>query len=119
MFKSFRRLGLAAVLAASTFAVATTAEARGYRDRDDDAAIAIGAGIVGLAIGAAIASDNDDRYYYRDRRHYRYYPDSYYYRDRRYYRAYPERYRYDRYPRHNYREYREYRHDRRYHRRHR
>lgn len=127
MLKNLKRLGLAAALTATTFVTtATVAEARGYRDRDDDAAIAIGAGIVGLAIGAAIASDHDDRYYYRDRSYYRYYPDSYYYRDRPYYRAYPDRYRYyNRYPRHDYREYRDYRgyrdyrHDRRYYRRHR
>ena len=67
---TFKRLSLAVALAASTFTAATVAEARSYRDRNDDAAIAIGAGIIGLAVGAAIASDNDDRYYYRDRRYY-------------------------------------------------
>lgn len=107
---TFKRLSLAVALAASTFTAATVAEARTYRDRNDDAAIAIGAGIIGLAVGAAIASDNDDRYYYRDRRYYRSYPDRYHYRDRRYYRTYPDRYYYNR---HHYRDYREYRHDRR------
>lgn len=58
----------AAALAASALASATPAMADGYRRHGgdgDDAAIAIGAGIVGLAIGAIIASsDNDrDRYY--------------------------------------------------------
>ena len=75
---TFKRLSLADALAASTFTAATVAQAHGYRDRDDDAAIAIGAGIIGLAVGAAIASDNDDGYYYRDRRYYRAYPDRYY-----------------------------------------
>lgn len=111
MLKNLGRLSLAIVLAASTFAAATTAEARGYRGRGDDAAIAIGAGIVGIAIGAAIADNHDDRYYYRDSGYYRPYPDRYYYyRERRYYRPHYD-YRY----RNHYRErdYRDYRHDRR------
>jgi hypothetical protein len=38
---------------------------RGYRRYDhDDAGLAIGAGILGLAIGAAVASDHDRGYYY-------------------------------------------------------
>ncbi len=39
---------------------------RHWRHGDDDAGLAIGAGIIGLALGAAIASDHssyDDRYY--------------------------------------------------------
>jgi hypothetical protein len=47
---------VAAALAASSLALATPAQAHG-----DDAAIAIGAGIVGLAVGAAIASDRGHR----------------------------------------------------------
>lgn len=47
---------VAAALAAGSLALATPAQAHG-----DDAAIAIGAGIVGLAVGAAIASDRGHR----------------------------------------------------------
>jgi hypothetical protein len=117
-----RKAVLAAALVASTGVAAAPAEARDryYRHHrgDNDAAIAIGAGLVGLAIGAAIASDNDrdryydDRYYYYDRRHY--YPrQRYYYNGYPAYRPYPryrESYRY----RDNYR-YRD-RYDRRYYR---
>ena len=88
MLKKVKHAALAIMLAGGTLVSATTAEARDrWRDNDDDAALAIGAGIVGLAIGAAIASDNDDRYYYRDRRYYRSYPRHYYYD------GYPRRYR--------------------------
>jgi hypothetical protein len=103
MFKSLKRAAIVAALAVGAMTVGITAEARDrYRDRGDDAAIAIGAGIIGLAIGAAIASDNDRDYYDR----------GYYYgRPRYYYRSYPRRYYYyDHYPR---RDYRHYRHDRR------
>jgi len=58
--------------------LATPAAARDryyHRHGSDDAAIAIGAGLIGLAIGAAIASDHDDRYY-GDRY---YYDNGYYY----------------------------------------
>lgn len=91
-----RRLGLAAA-AASMLALSAPAQAR-HGDGGDDAAIAIGAGIIGLAIGAAIADRNDDRYYDR-----RYYPSrryvtvrgrpGYYY----YYDGAPNRYYRDRY----------------------
>lgn len=86
MFDKLKAIGIATALSAC--AIATTADARdGHRYRgDDDAALAIGAGLVGLAIGVAIASDDDDRYYYRDRRYYRGYPRYHY--DRRYYRDY-------------------------------
>lgn len=92
MLKGFKQAALIAALAVGTLSAATTAQARDrYRDRGDDAALAIGAGIIGLAIGAAIASSNDDRY---DRgRYYRSYPDGYYYD------GYPRAYRYDRYRR--------------------
>lgn len=80
---------LATSLVASALATSAPAMAQDYRrDRDDTAAIAIGAGILGLAVGAIAASDNDDRW--RDRR----------YDDRRYYnrrdydrRIYDRRYR--------------------------
>lgn len=93
----FVKAGAAAlVLGATTLAVATPAEARPYRHyrhhHDNDAGLAIGAGILGLAIGAAIASDND-RYYdpYYGRGYYNY--DPYYrpYYGRPYYRGYARR----------------------------
>ena len=88
-----------ALAPALAFAVAQPAVARdGYRhDRrgGDDAAIAIGAGVVGLALGAAIASSgrDRDRDYYYDDGYYNddgYYPrQSYYYRVQPRYYAYP------------------------------
>lgn len=111
MKANFRRAAVIAALALSGFAGATTAEAsdRYRHDGGDEAAVAIGAGLVGLAIGAVLA-DRDDRYYNDSRRYYsrRYvrvsgYPDYYYYypeNPRRYYRdRYYDRY-YDRYDRH-------------------
>lgn len=96
MLNSFKRVSLAVALAATTLVASAPAEARGYRDRGgDDAAIAIGAGIIGLAVGAAIASDRGDRYY----------------RDRRYYRANPNYYYYDDYPRYRGHYYRDSRRD--------
>lgn len=106
MFSIFGKTALGAALAAMAAIVTTPAQARPYYDRggDNDAAIAIGAGVVGLALGAAIASSNRDRYYrdryYYDRPRYR----DYYRYDRPRYRDY---YRYDR---------RDYRNDRRYYR---
>ncbi|WP_066480406.1 MULTISPECIES: hypothetical protein [unclassified Sphingomonas] len=80
------KLGLGTALAATTLAVAAPAEARRYyRDRDDAAAAAAIAGIAGIAIGAAIASDRD-----------RYYDDDYYYYDRPGPRFYGPRYVYPR-----------------------
>lgn len=72
--KLLRKGALVAAFAASAIVTAAPAQAHGYdRGRgSDDAAIAIGAGILGLAVGAAIASDRDDGYYYRDRRYYAY-----------------------------------------------
>ena len=93
---NLRRTAISAVMAMLCFAGATSVQARDrYRGGDDDAVIAIGAGIVGLAIGAALADRDDD--YYDDRRWHsnrRYvrvsgYPDYYYYypsNPRRYYR---------------------------------
>jgi len=101
----FKKAIAGAALAASALTVAAPAQARDYyRHRgNDDAAIAIGAGVVGLALGAALASSSRDRYYY---------DDGYYYPRQRYYRSYPRQYyyyNYDSYPR--YRNY--YRYDRR------
>ena len=75
---------IAAVAAATLGTIATPAEARHryYRHRDNDAAWAIGAGIVGLGIAAAIASSHRGRYYdpYYDRGNYGhgYYRPGYY-----------------------------------------
>jgi hypothetical protein len=112
MFKQIRPVALTVALGATALvATATPAAARDryYRGHHggDDAAIAIGAGIVGLAIGAAIASDGHrDRYYDRGYYDRGYYPrSSYYYpryRNQYYYQGYPA-YRgyegYDRYDR--------------------
>ena len=114
MPRPFGKAAFAAMLAAGAL-IATPAEARHRHDNGDDVAIAVGAGLVGLAIGAAIASS--------DRRHYRdgYYYDRYYPRYRGYY-AHPQ-YRgyYHDYPRHrrdydrrrdHYRDHRHWRDDR-------
>lgn len=98
MKKAFRLLGLAGGVAAS-LAIANPAMAQGYdRGDGDTAAIAVGAGIIGLALGAALADrdDNDyyDRRYYQTRRYVtvRGRPDYYYY-----YPGRPNRYYHDRY----------------------
>ncbi len=86
-----------AMLPALAFAAAVPAEARDgyYHDRrgGDDAAIAIGAGVVGLALGAAIASSDRDRDYYYDDGYYypraRHYPRYYYGRPYPRYRGHP------------------------------
>jgi hypothetical protein len=72
----FKKATIATALAATTLVSASPAMAQNYRrgGGDDTAAIAIGAGIVGLAIGAIVASSNNDRnndfrrngYQYRD-----------------------------------------------------
>lgn len=89
-----RNTALATAVAAMTLANATPAAARDhyryYRHRNNDAAIAITAGVIGLAIGAAIASDRPHRYYY---------DDGYYYRERYDYPRYPRYYYYETYPR--------------------
>lgn len=77
---------LAAILAAGLFTTAAPAAAHDRRG-GNDAAIAVGAGLVGLAVGAAIASDRDDRGYY----------DAGYY-NRGYYPAYPAYRAYPAYP---------------------
>lgn len=94
-----RKATLATALAACAGVASVPAEARDryyrhHRGGDNDAALAIGAGIVGLAIGAAIASDRNDRYYddryYDDRGYYQpRYRGGYYYQGYPAYRAYP------------------------------
>ncbi|WP_232494331.1 hypothetical protein [Novosphingobium kaempferiae] len=105
-----KKLALGAALSASVLAASSPAEARDryYGRGDNTAAVAIGAGVIGLALGAALA-DRDDRYYndrgywgsrryvtVRDRPGYYYYYDGYpnrYYRDRYYSRDYSRWYR--------------------------
>ena len=107
MFGKLKRAGIATLIAAGAISLSAPAQARDrWNDGDNDAAIAIGAGIVGLAIGAMIADRDDDRYY--DRRYYnnrryvrvRGYPDHYYY-----YPGNPNRYYRDRYYDRRYRHY--------------
>lgn len=84
MFKLWKSAAIA--LGGLSMALAVPAQARDrYYDRGgDDAAIAIGAGVVGLALGAALASSSRDRDYYYD--------DSYYYPRTTYYQSYPQYY---------------------------
>jgi hypothetical protein len=106
LLKTFgKKLALGAALGATVLAASSPAEARDhyYRGRGgNDAAIAIGAGVLGLAVGAAIADRGDDRYYdrgyYPSRRYVtvRDRPGYYYYYEGRPNRYYRDRY-YDRY----------------------
>ena len=66
-----KKATLATALAASALASATPAMARDHyrHGGGDTAAWAIGAGILGIAIGAAVASSNHDRDRYDDRRY--------------------------------------------------
>ena len=63
----FKKTALVAALGASALAASSPAVAqrydRGHGRGGNDAALAIGAGVLGLAVGAAIASDNRGRYY--------------------------------------------------------
>lgn len=107
MFKSLKKAGLAAG-AVGVLAAGTSAQARDgyyYRHHDDTAAAAIAGGVIGLALGAAIASDNGPRYYYPRGYYYGPPPRVYYYDYPRtyYYRTYPRAYYY---PRYDYRYYR-------------
>lgn len=103
-----RKAVLAGVLGAATLAVASPAMAddgryRGHRGGGDTAGAALAGGIIGLALGAAIASGDRDRYddgYYYDRRYrqpqarvyvYREYPRYRGHRERRHYRHYEPR----------------------------
>ena len=115
MTKLFGKAALGAALIAATTLAAAPADARDYYRygrHHDRTGTAIAAGVVGLAIGAALASNSRDRYYddgYYPRYRSSYYPQSYYYAYPRY-RTY---YYYD-----NYRPYRRHdRYDRRYYRR--
>jgi hypothetical protein len=78
-----KKATLATALAASALTAAAPAEARGYHGHHggNAAGWAIGAGILGLAVGAAVASDH-----HRDRDYDRRYADNDgYYRDGYYY----------------------------------
>ena len=123
MFANFQKVALAGALLATATIAAAPAEARdryGRHRGGDDAAIAIAAGIAGLAIGAAVSNGNRGRHYNDSyNRGGYYYPqyrggyynngyeqyNGYYYNnhDQRY-RNYDRRYRdydrYDRYGRH-------------------
>lgn len=72
---TIRKLVLGTALAASAVTAAAPASARDYYGHrsGDGAAVAVGAGIIGLALGAAIASSNHHRdyddYRYRRNRH--------------------------------------------------
>lgn len=104
------KFAAAAVIPALAF-IAAPAQARGGyyggRGGGDDAAIAIGAGVVGLALGAAIASGNRDRDYYNDDEYYE--PQVYY--QRSYPRYYSYNYDYPRYERRGWNGWRSDRHD--------
>jgi hypothetical protein len=56
-----KKASIATALAATALVSASPAMARHNRG-DDTAAIAIGAGIIGLALGAIVASSNNDRH---------------------------------------------------------
>jgi hypothetical protein len=97
MFGFVKKAALGTICAVTLVAAASPAEARDRHYRNNDrAAVAVGAGILGLAVGAAIASNNRDRYYYDDR--YYYYPPRPRYRA--YYYAPPPPPRYYRHDRH-------------------
>jgi hypothetical protein len=91
MTRILTRAVLGITLGATALTAALPAEAqryrRGYRG-NDNTGTAIVAGIAGLAIGAAIASNNNDRRYrerYYRQRGYSYDYDRRYYRQRGYY----------------------------------
>ena len=112
MTKLFGKAALGAALIAATTLAAAPADARDYYRygrHHDRTGTAIDAGVVGQAIGAALASNSrgsyyDDGYYYDRRYRGGYYPQSYYYaypRYRTYYydgydRSYRDAYRYER-----------------------
>jgi len=83
MNNMLKKAGLGVALAATALTTAMPADAQRYRHRGhSDAGPAIVAGIAGLAIGAAIASDHSrDRYrddYYRQNGYAANYDDGYY-----------------------------------------
>lgn len=85
---SIIKKGIIAATLAATALVSTASPVMArdhYRRHDNTTGIAIGAGVIGLAVGALIASssndhDRDSRYYDRryDARDGRYYPDTRY-----------------------------------------
>ncbi|VVS99263.1 conserved exported hypothetical protein [Sphingomonas sp. EC-HK361] len=88
-----KKAGLGIALAATAITASAPAEAqrwggyRHYHRGGDTAGAAILGGIVGLGVGAAIASSNNNRYYdrgYYDRGYYAPPPRAYYYDDYRY-----------------------------------
>jgi len=91
MSKFLTKIGLGVTLAATTLTAAAPAEAQRWRRYDRGNDVATGAligGVVGLGLGAAIASGNRDRRY-RDR----YYDRRGYWGPRRgYYRGYDRGY---------------------------
>ena len=99
-----KKAGLGAALAATALTAAAPADAqyyRGYRHHDGigSGGAAVLGGIVGLGLGAAIASSNNNRYYDRGyyngpRGYYDGYPQSYYNYD--YYNDYRPRCFYER-----------------------
>lgn len=105
MNSMMKKAGLGVALAVTALATAAPAEAQRYygRHRGDNGGAAVVAGIAGLAIGAAIASNGNNRYrdrYYYDRGYpanydYNYYNDHGYYPDDGYY-AYNYRPRFNR-----------------------
>lgn len=100
---------LGTALAASALAATTPAMARDYyhRSHDNSAAVAIGAGVIGLALGAAIASSSNDHDRYRERYYdntYSYgpaYTQGWYYRDGWYWDRDGRRHHRDEYYRHH------------------
>lgn len=104
MMSMLKKVGLGVALAATVVTTIAPAEAQRYRGRyhRDNTGTAVVAGIAGLAIGAAIASNGRDRYrdrYYYDRGYPRNYDYNYYQRRGYYpndgYYAYRYRGRYD------------------------
>lgn len=102
----FKKTIIATGLAATALASTTPAMARDWhRGHDNTAAVAIGAGILGLAVGAIAASSSHDRYD-NDRYYDAGYAPGWSYRDGSYWNGDGRRYSrddYDRYHR-NYRE---------------
>lgn len=113
----FKKTALAAGLAATALASTTPAMARGYDRGNDTAAIAIGAGILGLAVGAIAASSSNRNNRYNDR----YNAADWSYRDGYYWDGNGGRHGRDEYQRYNQRDRDDYRrgydHDRGYNRR--